>query len=62
MLVCNDYIYMHVNAYEKTRKGMYKSSSAKMEEAELREATQGSWSNLHKKNVFLYYLCKYKLM
>lgn len=39
MLVCNDYIYMHVNAYEKTRKGMYKSSSAKMEEAELREAT-----------------------
>lgn len=62
MFVCNDYIYMYVNVYEKIRKGMYKSSFVKMEEVELREVIQGFWLNFYKKNVFLYYLCKYKLM
>lgn len=35
MLICNDYIHMHVNAYGKSCKGMYESRSKSIEEAEL---------------------------
>lgn len=34
MLVCNDFIHMYVNAYEKSCKGMYESSSESVDDAE----------------------------